>query len=75
MFVLLLSPLFSIGISLVAWTAACFWLFAVMVGDPKGTEEQEKRNSSLTDKDDNDGKDSVMWCRRVWRDWLLKCIY
>jgi hypothetical protein len=70
--VLLLSPLLSIGITAAAWTAAFFWLFAVMVGDPKGTEEQEKRNSSLHEEKDEDGRDTVMWCRRVWRDWLLR---
>jgi len=72
--VLLLSPLFSIGIAAATWTAAFFWLFAVMVGDPKGTEAQEKRNSSFVDEEESDGRDTVIWCRRVWRDWLLKSL-
>jgi hypothetical protein len=71
---ILLSPFMSIGIALAAWTAACFWCFTVILGDPKGTEAQEKRNSSLTKQEDNDGKDSVMWCRGLWRDWLLRCL-
>jgi hypothetical protein len=72
--VLLLSPIMSLGIALAAWTAASFWLFTMLVGDPQGTEEQEKRSNSLQDKERNDGRESVMWCRAVWRDWMIRSL-
>jgi len=54
-----ISPLLSIGIALLAWVAASFWLFALMMGNPDGTER------------DDDGRSTVLRLRNWWEKFLL----
>lgn len=58
--VLLLSPFFSIAILLLAWTAAFFWVFTMMMGNPDGTERKD------------DGRAAVIGVCKWWRTWLGK---
>ncbi|CAI7635078.1 unnamed protein product [Penicillium pancosmium] len=58
--VLLLSPFFSIAILLLAWTAAFFWVFTMMMGNPDGTERKD------------DGRAAVIGVCKWWRTWLAK---
>jgi hypothetical protein len=58
--VLLLSPFFSIAILLLAWTAAFFWVFTMMMGNPDGTERKD------------DGRAAVIGVCKWWRAWLAK---
>ncbi|KAJ5758618.1 hypothetical protein N7520_005774 [Penicillium odoratum] len=59
--VLTLSPFFSIAILLCAWTAAAFWVFAMVMGNPDGTERND------------DGRAAVLGVCKWWRTWLGKC--
>lgn len=59
-FVLLLSPLLSIVILLFAWTAAFFWVFSMVLGNPDGTERKD------------DGRTAVLGVCKWWRSWLCK---
>ncbi|KAL4876048.1 hypothetical protein BJY04DRAFT_200493 [Aspergillus karnatakaensis] len=56
--VLLLSSLMSFGLFLLAWTAAFFWIFAMMLGNPDGTERKD------------DGRAAVLGVTRWWQLWL-----
>ncbi|KAJ5702944.1 hypothetical protein N7488_010492 [Penicillium malachiteum] len=58
--VLVLSPFFSIAIVLFAWTAAAFWVFAMVMGNPDGTERSD------------DGRAAVLGVCKWWRTWLGK---
>ncbi|OOF99623.1 hypothetical protein ASPCADRAFT_203394 [Aspergillus carbonarius ITEM 5010] len=58
--VLLLSPFFSIAVFLLAWIAAFFWIFAMMLGNPDGTERKD------------DGRAAVLGVCRWWQIWLGK---
>ncbi|OQE31180.1 hypothetical protein PENSTE_c001G05882 [Penicillium steckii] len=58
--VLLLSPFLSIAILLLVWTAAFFWVFTMMMGNPDGTERKD------------DGRAAVIGVCRWWRTWLAK---
>lgn len=58
--VLLLSPFLSIVILLFAWTAAWFWVFSVVMGNPDGTERKD------------DGRAAVLGVCKWWRTWLAK---
>lgn len=58
--VLLLSSLMSFGLLLLAWTAAFFWVFAMMLGNPDGTERKD------------DGRAAVLGVTRWWQIWLGK---
>ncbi|KAJ5123928.1 uncharacterized protein N7515_007753 [Penicillium bovifimosum] len=58
--VLLLSPLASIVILLFAWTAAFFWIFSMILGNPDGTERKD------------DGRTAVLGVCKWWRSWLCK---
>lgn len=53
------SPLLSIGVAISAWVAACFWLFALMMGNPDGTERSD------------DGRATVLRLRNWWETFLL----
>jgi hypothetical protein len=44
--VLLLSSLLSIAFLLLAWTAAFFWVFAMILGNPDGTERKDDGRGS-----------------------------
>ncbi|KAL6232273.1 hypothetical protein BDW75DRAFT_218141 [Aspergillus navahoensis] len=58
--VLLLSSLISFGLLLLAWTAAFFWVFAMILGNPDGTERKD------------DGRAAVLGVSRWWQIWLGK---
>ncbi|KAJ5519388.1 hypothetical protein N7453_001810 [Penicillium expansum] len=58
--VLVSSPLFSIVILLFAWTAAFFWVFSMVLGNPDGTERKD------------DGRTAVLGVCKWWRSWLCK---
>ncbi|KAL4985406.1 hypothetical protein BDW68DRAFT_165201 [Aspergillus falconensis] len=58
--VLLLSSLTSFGLFLLAWTAAFFWVFAMILGNPDGTERKD------------DGRAAVLGVSRWWQIWLGK---
>jgi hypothetical protein len=58
--VLVLSPFFGIAILLFAWTAAFFWVFAMVLGNPDGTERKD------------DGRAAVLGVCKWWRTWLCK---
>ncbi|RHZ45800.1 uncharacterized protein CDV56_103168 [Aspergillus thermomutatus] len=58
--VLLLSSLLSIAFLLLAWTAAFFWVFAMILGNPDGTERKD------------DGRAAVLGVSRWWHLWLGK---
>ncbi|CAG8023071.1 unnamed protein product [Penicillium salamii] len=60
MAVLVLSPIFSIAILLLAWIAAFFWVFSMMLGNPDGTERKD------------DGRTAVLGVCKWWRTWLCK---
>lgn len=52
----LLSPICALGIALAAWIAALFWVYAVILGDPGG--------------EDDDGRAIVLGVRAWWERWL-----
>jgi hypothetical protein len=56
--VLLFSSLLSIAFLLLAWTAAFFWVFAMILGNPDGTERKD------------DGRAAVLGVCRWWHLWL-----
>lgn len=58
--VLVLSPLLSIVILMFAWTAAFFWVFSMVLGNPDGTERKD------------DGRTAVLGVCKWWRSWLCK---
>ncbi|KAL4910158.1 hypothetical protein BDW74DRAFT_173621 [Aspergillus multicolor] len=58
--VLLLSSLTSLGLLLLAWIAAFFWVFAMILGNPDGTERKD------------DGRAAVLGVSRWWQLWLGK---
>ncbi|KAE8130950.1 hypothetical protein BDV38DRAFT_265804 [Aspergillus pseudotamarii] len=58
--VLLLSSLLSIAFLLLVWTAAFFWIFAMVLGNPDGTERKD------------DGRAAVLGVCRWWQTWLRR---
>ncbi|BDD59260.1 hypothetical protein MPDQ_000210 [Monascus purpureus] len=61
--VLSLSSFLSIGLVLTAWTAAFFWLFAMILGNPEpDSAEREK----------DDGRAAVLGVSNWWVKWLRK---
>ena len=54
----ILSPFLSIGIAACSWVAAVFWVFAIIMGNPDGTEKRD------------DGRHTVL----LLRDWWEKCL-
>jgi hypothetical protein len=54
-----ISPLLSVGVAISAWVAAGFWLFALMMGNPDGTERGD------------DGRATVLNLRNWWEKFLL----
>ncbi|KAH0848733.1 hypothetical protein AYO21_07833 [Fonsecaea monophora] len=52
------SPLLSVGNAIAAWIMAVFWVFAIIMGNPDGTEKRD------------DGRASVL----LLRDWWEKCL-
>ncbi len=58
----LLSPFVSVGVAFSVWVAASFWVFAVIMGNPDGTERKD------------DGKAAVLGVRNWWERWLARAI-
>ncbi|KIW14022.1 hypothetical protein PV08_06803 [Exophiala spinifera] len=52
------SPLISLGNAVAGWIVAVFWLFAIVMGNPDGTEKRD------------DGRATVL----MLRDWWEKCL-
>jgi hypothetical protein len=55
-----LSPVVSMGVAIAEWIAAPFWIFAIMMGNPDGTERGD------------DGRTTVLAVRNWWEQCLLK---
>ncbi|KAF2005133.1 hypothetical protein P154DRAFT_483706 [Amniculicola lignicola CBS 123094] len=58
----LFSPVVAFGVAVAAWTAAFFWFFSAILGDPAGQDGH------------NDGKDSILGVRRWWDRWLSRAL-
>ncbi|CRG88987.1 hypothetical protein PISL3812_06022 [Talaromyces islandicus] len=58
--VLTLAPILSLGLLLAVWTAAFFWIFAMIMGNPDGTEKKD------------DGRVAVLGVNAWWQTWLRK---
>lgn len=58
----LFSPFVAIGVAIAAWTAACFWFFSAILGDPAGQDGH------------NDGKESILGVRNWWDRWLSRAL-
>ena len=52
------SPFIGLGTMIAAWIMAIFWIFALVMGNPDGTERRD------------DGRASVL----ALRDWWEKCL-
>ena len=57
-----LSPVFSLGLMVVAWVLAVYWASSAVVGDPAGMDKRD------------DGRESVLWLRGRWERWLLRSV-
>ncbi|EED15541.1 conserved hypothetical protein [Talaromyces stipitatus ATCC 10500] len=58
--VLSLAPFLCMGLWLAVWIAAFFWIFAMILGNPDGTEKKD------------DGRAAVLGVNRWWQTWLRK---
>ncbi|KAA8650709.1 uncharacterized protein ATNIH1004_003397 [Aspergillus tanneri] len=58
--VLILSSFLSVAFLLLVWTAAFFWVFAMVLGNPDGTERKD------------DGRAAVLGVCKWWHMWLCK---
>lgn len=58
-FIHLIAPVVSICFTFFCWIAAIFWLFAIMMGNPDGTEKRD------------DGRATVLMARNKWETILL----
>ncbi|PVI05855.1 hypothetical protein DM02DRAFT_638970 [Periconia macrospinosa] len=58
----LFSPFVAAGVAIAAWTAAFFWFFSAILGDPAG---QDRRN---------DGKETILGVRNWWERWLSRAL-
>jgi len=61
----LFSPIISIGVAVASWTAAVFWFYAAVLGDPSGTDRPEGHN---------DGRASVLAVRNWWMHYLVRSV-
>jgi len=61
----LFSPIISIGVAVASWTAAVFWFYAAVIGDPSGTDRPEGYN---------DGRASVLAVRNWWMHYLVRSV-
>jgi hypothetical protein len=66
----LFSPVVSVGVAISAWIAAVFWCYAVILGDPDGSDQPRGSYG----KEYNDGKASVLLVRAWWKRWLTKAL-
>lgn len=60
--VLLVSSVVAFGVAIAAWTAAAFWIFTSILGDPGGNDGH------------NDGKESILGVRNWWERWLSRAL-
>ena len=58
----LFSPIIAFGIAVASWTAAGFWFFSSILGDP-GCHDGGRHN---------DGKDCILGVRNYWERWLSR---
>jgi hypothetical protein len=58
----LFSPFAAFGVAIAAWTAAGFWFFSSILGDPGGHDGH------------NDGKESILGVRNWWERWLSRAL-
>jgi hypothetical protein len=58
----LFSPIIAFGVAIAAWTAAAFWFFSSILGDPGGHDGH------------NDGKESILCVRNWWERWLSRAL-
>ncbi|CAI6259904.1 unnamed protein product [Periconia digitata] len=58
----LFSPFVAAGVAIAAWTAAFFWFFSAILGDPAGQDGR------------NDGKESILGVRNWWERWLSRAL-
>jgi len=56
----LFSPIVAFGVAMASWTAAGFWFFSLILGDPGGHDGH------------NDGKESIVGVRNWWERWLSR---
>lgn len=56
----LLAPFLCLGLMVSVWTAAFFWIFAITLGNPDGTEKGD------------DGRAAVLGVNGWWQKWLRK---
>ncbi|KAL1792762.1 hypothetical protein ACET3X_009269 [Alternaria dauci] len=56
----LFSPIVAFGVAIAAWTAAGFWFFSSILGDPGGHDGH------------NDGKETIVSVRNWWERWLSR---
>ncbi|KAF1828697.1 hypothetical protein BDW02DRAFT_209984 [Decorospora gaudefroyi] len=56
----LFSPVVAFGVAIAAWTAAGFWFFSSILGDPGGHDGH------------NDGRESIVGVRNWWERWLSR---
>ena len=61
-FIHIISPIISIGNAIAAWVSAVFWVFAIIMGNPDGTEKRD------------DGRATVLGLRDWWEKCLLYAI-
>lgn len=60
--VYLAAPVFSLGVAIAAWVSASFWVFAIIMGNPDGTERRD------------DGRATVLAVRNWWERYLLSAV-
>lgn len=60
--VYLAAPILSLGVTFAAWISASFWIFAITMGNPDGTERGD------------DGKAAVLAVRNWWERYLLYAV-
>lgn len=53
------APVVSVCMAFFSWIAAVFWLFAITMGNPDGTEKRD------------DGRATVLMARNKWEKYLL----
>ncbi|KAF2639099.1 hypothetical protein P280DRAFT_491031 [Massarina eburnea CBS 473.64] len=58
----LFAPFVAAGVAVAAWTAACFWFFSAILGDPAGQDAR------------NDGVESLLGVRGWWERWLCRAL-
>jgi hypothetical protein len=58
--VLLVAPFLSFGLFIAVWIAAFFWVFAIVVGNPDGTDRRD------------DGRAAVLGVDAWWTSWLSR---